>query len=132
MRWTTLQKEKSHIVLEFTNNFHTLCTNMGIKYSEQHLVLKYRGAMHRYIQTEMYFLNISPLGVSYRYAIKIEQKFRHKKKWEFGSANMKQPKHCKDEPNQHPLHNHSKTQDKKGKLKMKNDTGKWCDFHKIP
>jgi hypothetical protein len=28
--------------------------------------------------------------------------------------------------------NQSKTQDKKGKGNMKNDTGKWCDFHKIP
>jgi hypothetical protein len=45
---------------------------------------------------------------------------------------MQQPNHGKDDPNQQPLDNHSKTQDKKGKGKMKNDTGKWCDFHKIP
>jgi hypothetical protein len=31
-----------------------------------------------------------------------------------------------------PPNNQSKTQEKKGKGKMKNDTGKWCDFHKIP
>jgi hypothetical protein len=80
----------------------------------------------------MDFLNISSLGASYRYAVKIEQKFRHQNKWEFRSANMQQPKHGKDDPNQQPLDNHSKTQDKKGKVKMKNDTGKWCDFHKIP
>jgi hypothetical protein len=55
-----------------------------------------------------------------------------KTKSEFGSANMKPPKHGKNDPNQEPLDNQSKTQDKKGKLKMKNDTGKWCDFHKIP
>ena len=50
-------------MLEFTNTFHTLRTKMGIKYFEQHLVLKYRGALHRYIQTEMDFLDISSLSV---------------------------------------------------------------------
>jgi hypothetical protein len=132
MRWTTLRQEKSQTVSEFTNTFHTLRTKLGIKDSERHLVLKYRGALHRYIQTKMDFLNISSLGAAYRYAVKIEQKFRHQNKWEFGSANMQQPKHGKDDPNQQPLDNQSKTQDKKGKVKTKNDTGKWCDFHKIP
>jgi hypothetical protein len=87
MRWTTLWQEKSQTVSEFTNTFHTLRTKLGIKDSERHLVLKYRGALHRYIQTEMDFLNISSLGVAYRYVVKIEQKFRHQNKWEFGSAN---------------------------------------------
>jgi hypothetical protein len=45
----------------------------------QHLVLKYYGDLHRYIQTEMDFLNISSLGVAYRYAVKIEQKFSTRK-----------------------------------------------------
>jgi hypothetical protein len=49
MRWTTLRQEKGQEVLEFTNALHTLCTKLGIKDSEQHLVLKYRGALHRYI-----------------------------------------------------------------------------------
>jgi hypothetical protein len=44
------------------------------------LVLKYRGALHRYIQTEMDFLNISSLGVAYRYVVKIEQKFKYQNK----------------------------------------------------
>jgi hypothetical protein len=44
------------------------------------LVLKYHGALHRYIQTEMDFLDISSLGVAYRYVVKIEQKFRHQNK----------------------------------------------------
>jgi hypothetical protein len=52
--------------LEFTNTFHTLCTKLGIKDSKQPLVLKYRGALHRYIQTEMDFLDISSLGAAYR------------------------------------------------------------------
>jgi hypothetical protein len=59
IRWTTPWQEKSQIVIKFTNAFHTLCTNMGIKDSECHMVLKYLGALHRYIQTGMDFLNIS-------------------------------------------------------------------------
>jgi hypothetical protein len=102
MRWTTQRQEKSQTVLEFTNTFHTLRTKVGIKDSEQHLVLKYRGALHRYIQTEMDLLNISSLGDAYRYAVKIEHKFKHQNKWEFGSANPQQPKHGKDGPNQQP------------------------------
>jgi hypothetical protein len=39
----------------------------------------------------MDFLDISSLGVAYRYVVKIEQKFKHQKKWEFSSANEKQP-----------------------------------------
>ena len=39
----------------------------------------------------MEFLDISSLGMKYRYAAKIEQKFKQKK-WDFGSANQKQGK----------------------------------------
>jgi hypothetical protein len=85
-----------------------------------------------YIQIKMDFLNISSLGVSYRYAVKIEHKFRNQNKWEFGSANLQQPKYSKDDPNQQPLDNQSKTQEKRGKVNMKNETGKCCDFQKIP
>ena len=77
MRWTTLQQERGQTMSEFTNTFHTLHTKMCIKDFERHLVLKYRGSLHRYIQTEMDFLNISSLGVAYRYVVTIEQKFRH-------------------------------------------------------
>jgi hypothetical protein len=72
------------------------------------MVLKYRGDLHRYIQTEMDFLDISSLGAAYRYAIKIEQKFKHQKKQEFGSANPQQPKYGKDGPNNQPSENYSK------------------------
>jgi hypothetical protein len=65
MRWTTLQQERGQAVLEFTNTLHTLHTKMGIKDSEQHMVLKYHGALHRYIQTEMDFMDISSLGSAY-------------------------------------------------------------------
>ena len=71
-RWTTLRQERDQAVPEFTNVFHTLCTKLGIKDSERHLALKYRGCLHKYIQTEMEFLDISSLGAAYRDAIKIE------------------------------------------------------------
>jgi hypothetical protein len=34
---------------DFTNVFHTLCTKLGIKEYEQHIVLKYHEIMHRHI-----------------------------------------------------------------------------------
>jgi hypothetical protein len=59
------------------------------------MVLKYRGALHRYIQIEMEFMNISSLGAAYRYVVKIEQKFKQQNKREFISANSQQPKYGK-------------------------------------
>jgi hypothetical protein len=109
MRWTTLWQEKRQTMLEFKNTFHTLQTKLGIKDSEQHLVMKYHGAFHRYIQSEMVFLNNSSLRVAYRYAVKIEHKFRQQKKWEFRYVNLQQPKHGKDGPNQQASENQSKT-----------------------
>ena len=132
MRWTTLRQERVQSVLEFTNNFHTLCTKLGIKDSERHLVLKYRRALHRYIQIEMDFMDISSLSFSYRYVVKIEQKFKHQNKWEFRFANLQQPKYDKDGPNKQSPENQSKPQEKKGHGKTKKDIEKWCDFHKIP
>jgi hypothetical protein len=88
-KWTTLHQERDQAVQEFTNIFHTLRTKMGIKDSERHLVLKYEGDMYRYIQSEMEFLDISSLGVTYRYAIKIEQKLKQKT-WKFGPGNPSQ------------------------------------------
>jgi hypothetical protein len=76
MRWTMLHQERGQTVSEFTNTFHTLRTKLGIKDSEQHLVLKYHGALHRYIQTEMDFLDISSLGVHLSICVKIKQKFK--------------------------------------------------------
>jgi hypothetical protein len=65
MRWTTLYQERGQVVLEFTNTFHTLCTKLCIKDSKWNLVLKYHGALHRYIQNEIEFLDISSLGDAY-------------------------------------------------------------------
>ena len=75
MRWKTLRQKKDQTVPEYTNIFHTLCSKMGIKDSERHLVFKYRSVLHRYIQTKMDFLDISSLGFVYRYEVKIENKF---------------------------------------------------------
>ena len=47
--------------------------------------------MHRYIQEEMDFLDISSFGGAYRYAAKIEQKFKQKKR-DFGFVNENQGK----------------------------------------
>jgi hypothetical protein len=76
MRWITLRKKKGQTLSEYNNIFHTLCSNMGIKDSDKHLVFKYHSGMHRYIQTKMDLLGISSLGVSYQYAVKNEQKFK--------------------------------------------------------
>jgi hypothetical protein len=122
MRWTTLHQKRDQTVSEYTNIFHTLCSKLGIKYSERHLVLKYYNGLHRYIQTNMDFLDISSLGVAYRYEIKIEQKFKQQSKWE---------KHGQRKEGQ-PQESQSQMQEKKGNGKSKKDTKKWCEFHKNP
>jgi hypothetical protein len=72
----------------------------------------------------MDFMDISSLGVAYRYVVKIKKKFKHQNKWEFGYANPQQPKYGKDGPNNQPLENHSKPQENKGNGKTKKDTEK--------
>jgi hypothetical protein len=60
-----VHQESGQVVSDFTNTLHTLRTKLGIKYCERHLVMKYRGALHSYIQIEMEFLDISSLGIAY-------------------------------------------------------------------
>jgi hypothetical protein len=97
-KWTTLRQEREQAVPDFANSLHTLHTKMGIKDSERHLVLKYRGALHRYIQTKMEFPDISSLGMAYRYVIKIKQKLKQKTQ-QFGPGNPSQQKIGKGGPN---------------------------------
>jgi hypothetical protein len=70
----------------------------------------------------MDFLDISSLGVAYRYAVKIEQKFKQQSKWE---------KHGKSKEGQ-PQESQYQMQKKKGNEKSKKDTEKWCEFHNNP
>jgi hypothetical protein len=53
----------------------------------------------------MDFLDISSLGLAYRYVVKIDQNFKHQKKWEFESTNPQQPTYDKEGPNKQPLKN---------------------------
>jgi hypothetical protein len=128
------------VVPEFINILHTLRTKLGIKDSERHLVLKYRGDMHRYIQAEIEFLDISSLGVTYRYVVKIKQKLKQKTQ-QFGHGNSPKKKPGKGGPNpqkkgqskeEQPQDNHSRPQARKDTEKTKKDIRKWCDFHKCP
>jgi hypothetical protein len=88
----------------------------------------------------MEFLDISSLGATYRYVVKIEQKLKQKM-WQFGPRNPSQQKPGKSGPNPSNKgqrkdgqyqYNQYKPQAKKDTRKTKKDTGKWCDFHKSP
>jgi hypothetical protein len=88
----------------------------------------------------MEFLNISSLGTAYQYAVKIQQKLKQKTR-QFGSGNASQKNPGKGGPNPQNKGQRkygqyqdiqSKLQAKKDTGKTKKDTGKWCDFHKIP
>jgi hypothetical protein len=117
------------------NLFHTLHKKFGIKDSEKKLVLKYCSCLHRYIQEEMEFLDISLLGTTYRYAANIEQKFKQKKQ-DFGFVNQKQEKGSLKSQNKGQIQgmtaqeNLPKPQAKNNTVKLKKDTRKWCEFHK--
>jgi hypothetical protein len=97
-KWTTLWQERDQAMPYFTNIFHTLRIKLGIKYLERHLVLKYCSSLHRYIHSEMEFLDISSLGATYRYAVKIEQKLKQNTR-QIGSGNPSQQKPGKGGPN---------------------------------
>ena len=85
----------------------------------------------------MEFLNISSLGTAYRYADKIEEKFKQKKR-DFGFANQKQGKGAPKPQNQGhsqgmaTQENLPRPQEKSNTAKPKKEAGKWCEFHKSP
>ena len=124
IQWTTLRQQRDQDVHELTNFFHTLRTKLSIKYSERHLVLKYHGCLHKHIQEEMEFLEITSFGTAYCYAAKIEQKFKQKKR-DFGSANLKGAPEPKNKGQGQSGVTQNNTTNQK-------DTGKWCEFHNSP
>ena len=85
----------------------------------------------------MEFLNISSLGTTYRYATKIEQKFKQNKR-DFGSVNQKQAKGAPKPQNEGHIQcmetqdNLPKPQEKNNTAKPKKEARKWCEFHKSP
>ena len=127
--------------MEFTNVFHTLHTKLVIKEYQKHLVLKDHSFLHKYVQTQMRFLDISSLGSIYQYVFKIKHKLKKRNKWEFGSENASQQKMRKVKPSPQTkgprndnqlLENLSKSQIVKGSGKTRKDIRKWFKFHKIP
>jgi hypothetical protein len=86
------------MVLQYTDIFHTLRSKLHIGDSKRHLVLKYHNGLHRYIQVDMDFLDVSSLRFAYRYVVKIKHKFKQRIKQEFGFANSSQQKHGKVDP----------------------------------
>ena len=88
----------------------------------------------------MEFLDISSLGTTYRYAIKIEQKLKQKtRQFGLGNPSLQNPGNGDPNPQNKGQRkygqyqdNQSKTQAKKDTGKTKKDIGKWCDFHKSP
>jgi hypothetical protein len=132
MRWTTLHQERGQEVSEFTNTFHTLHTKLGIKYSERHLVLKYHGALHRYIQTEMDF------WTSHHWELPIDMlsKSRRNLGTRTNGSSGLQIRNNQSMIKMTLTNNLPKTSPSHRKRrvmgKTKKDTGKWCDFHKIP
>jgi hypothetical protein len=88
----------------------------------------------------MEFLDISSLGSTYRYAVKIEEKIKQKMQ-QFVPGNPAQQKPGKGGPNLQNKgqrkygkyqENQSKPQGKKDTGKTKKDARKWCNFHKSP
>jgi len=80
----------------------------------------------------MDFLDISSEGATYRYAVKIDQKFKQNNKRDFKSTNPSQQKHGKGGPNSekkgrskdgYPHDKHFKPQTKNGNKKLKKDNG---------
>jgi hypothetical protein len=104
------------------------------------MVLKYHGALHRYIQTEMEFLDISSLGATYDMSSKSSRSSNKR----HGNLGLGTP-HKKIQERVAPTHT-KKDRSKMDSIrttspsckqrrtpeKTKKYTGKWCDLHKSP
>ena len=120
--------------MEYTNIFHALSTKLGIKDSKKHRVMKYNCGLHRYIQIEMDFLNIATLPNAFKYASKIEEKFKQRgrrenpmnNKWK-GEGNKPMGKQIAKEPSPN-----SPTKKTWGVKKIGQESGMWCEVHKSP
>ena len=95
--------------------------------------MKYKSGLHRYIQTEMDLLNIETLSSAFKYASKIEEKFKKKgrenpmnNKWK-GEGNKPTRKQKNKEPSPNSLA--KKTW---GMKKIGQESGMWCEVHKSP
>lgn len=118
---------------DYTNTFHSLSTKLGIDDLENHQILKYQSGIHRYIQTEMEFLNIETLATTYKYARKIEEKSKQKGKRDYFANNKPRVeggnkfvgKHVTREP-----HSNSPKNTWWSTKKTQIDTGMWCEMHK--
>jgi hypothetical protein len=86
-------------------------------------VLKYHGALHRYIKTEKKFMDIFSLGAAYRYAIKIEQKLNKIR----GNLGLENP-HRKIQEREAPTH---RTKDR-GKMGSIKKTSSGCKKIRMP
>ena len=76
----------------------------------------------------MEFLDITSLGMVYRYNAKVEQKLKQKKQ-DFGSMN---PKPRKDAPEPQNRGQSQRRVTQNTTTNPNKDTGKWCEFHNSP
>ena len=94
--------------------------------------------LHKYIQEEIEFLNISSLDTAYRYVVKVEQKFKQKKR-DFRICESEARERCPQTTEQmdktkagkpKTTHQIYKQRTLDTATKSKKDMGKWCEFHK--
>jgi hypothetical protein len=135
IQWQLLRQKKDQSVLEYTNTFHALSAKLGIKDSEKHRVLKYKSGLHRYIQTEMDFLNIATLSSAFKYAAKIEEKFKNKGNRDYFANNkprVEGDNKSGGENKTNDPHSNSSKNTWWAAKKTQNNTGMWCEMHKSP
>lgn len=133
IEWQLLRQRRDQSVQDYTNTFHSLSAKLGINDSEKHRILKYRSGLHRYIQTEMDFLNIETLATAYKYATKIEEKSKQRWKRDYFANNKPRAeggnKFAGKQVTKEP---HSNSPKNTWWSTKKTDTGMWCELHRSP